>query len=166
VTTTATTTTVKPTTTTIKKTTTTTTAAPTTTTAATTQANTSANSSDVEMLACVIYQEAGGNASCDNCRKYVGDIVLNRVNDSRFPNSIYGVLTQKNQYGKFYYTGIVWPSRASNAGEAAAVDRAYRVARELLSGNHSKLYGAGYIWQAGFKQGSDGFWCCGHYYAK
>lgn len=152
-TTTTTTTTAKPTTTTKK---TTTTAAPTTT----------AVSSDVEMLACVIYQESGGNASCDNCRKYVGDIVLNRVNDPRFPNTIYGVLTQKNQYGRFYYTGIVWPSRAKNPGEAAAVDRAYRVARELLSGNHSSLYGAGYVWQAQFKQGTDGFWCCDHFYGR
>lgn len=138
----------------------------TTTTAAPTTTAVASNSSDVEMLACVIYQESGGSASCDNCRRYVGDVVLNRVNDSRFPNTIYGVLTQKNQYGRFYYTGIVWPSRANSPDEAGAVDRAYRVARELLSGNHSKLYGAGYVWQAEFEQGDDGFWCCDHFYGR
>lgn len=120
---------------------------------------------DRERLACVIYQEVGGNAQCDECRKRVGDIVLNRVNDPRFPNTIEGVLTQSGQYGRFSWTGIVWQSRAHNAGEKAAVERAYRVADELLAGNHSELYGNGYVWQAGFAQGS-GFWCCGHFFGK
>lgn len=124
------------------------------------------NMSELEMLACVIYQEAGGNSSCDNCRRYVADIVLNRVNDSRFPNTMHEVLTAKNQYGKFYKTGIKWPSRAKNAGEKDAVARAYRIAEEVLNGQHSKLYGEGYIWQASFKQGKSGFWCCGHFYGR
>lgn len=122
--------------------------------------------SDLDMLACVIYQEVGSDSICNNCRYYVGDIVLNRVADDRFPNDIHGVLTQKNQYGKFSSTGVKWPSRASNPNEAHAVERAYRVAQDILNGNHSKLYGNGYIWQAGFKQGSEGFWCCGHFYGK
>lgn len=121
---------------------------------------------DRERLACVIYQEAGGDAICDNCRKYVGDVVLNRVNDPRFPDTIEGVLLQSGQYGKFSWTGIVWQSRANNAVEKAAVERAYRIADELLAGNHSELYGNGYVWQAGFAQGSDGFWCCGHYFGR
>lgn len=125
-----------------------------------------APTNDRERLACVIYQEAGGDAICDNCRKYVGDIVLNRVNDPRFPNTIEGVLLQSGQYGKFSWTGIVWQSRAHNASEKAAVERAYRVADELLAGNHSSLYGNGYVWQAGFVQGSDGFWCCGHFFGR
>jgi spore germination cell wall hydrolase CwlJ-like protein len=122
--------------------------------------------SDKEMLACVIYQEAGGDYACDECRRRVADIVLNRVEDDRFPDTIYGVLTQENQYGRMHWTGVVWPSRASNSGEANAVARAYRIAEEVLSGQHSSLYGNGYIWQAGFAQGSDGFWCCGHLYGR
>lgn len=121
---------------------------------------------DVEMLACVVYQEVGGDAFCSDCRYYVADIVLNRMNDSRFPNTIYGVLTQQGQYGRFYWTGIVWPERAGYSGEAHAVERAYQVARDVLSGNHSSLYGNDYVWQAGFVQGTEGFWCCGHYYAR
>lgn len=121
---------------------------------------------ELEMLACVIYQEAGGNGSCDNCRRYVADIVLNRVKDKRFPNTMKKVLTAKYQYGRFYWTGVKWPERAKNAGEKKAVERAYRIAKEVLSGQHSKLYGKGYIWQAGFKQGTDGFWCCGHFYGR
>lgn len=124
------------------------------------------NMSDLEMLACVIYQEAGGDAICQDCRYRVGDIVLNRVTDDRFPNDIYSVLTQKNQYGKFYKTGIKWPSRASKPEEAYAVERAYQVAQDILNGNHGELYGKGYVWQAKFTQGNEGFWCCGHFYGR
>lgn len=122
--------------------------------------------SELEMLACVIYQEAGGNGSCDNCRRYVADIVLNRVNDPRFPNDIYGVLTAEGQYGRFHWTDVKWAERANYDTEKDAVDRAYRVAEEVLNGQHSELYGNGYVWQAGFKQGTDGFWCCGHWYGR
>lgn len=121
---------------------------------------------DLEMLACVIYQEAGGNASCDDCRRYVGDIVLNRVEHPEFPDTIEEVLTAPRQYGTLYITGIKWPERAKYDVEKEAVARAYRTAEELLSGNHSELYGEGYIWQAKFIQGTEGFWCCGHWYGR
>lgn len=121
---------------------------------------------DLEMLACVIYQEAGGNRSCDDCRRYVGDIVLNRVEHPDFPDTIEEVLTAPRQYGTLYITGIKWPERAKYDVEKEAVARAYRIAEELLSGQHSKLYGEGYIWQAKFIQGTEGFWCCGHWYGR
>jgi hypothetical protein len=122
--------------------------------------------SETEMLACVIYQEVGGNAHCDECRRRVADVVLNRVADDRFPNSIEKVLTAKNQYGRFHYTGIKWASSHTNPSERKAVERAWRIAEEVMAGKHSDLYGKGYVWQAGFKQGTSGFWCCGHYFAK
>lgn len=120
----------------------------------------------VEMLACVIYQEAGGDACSDLCRMYVGDVVLNRMEDPRFPDTMEEVLTAPGQYGTFARTGVAWPARAKNAGEAAAVQRAYDTARKLLSGEHSEIYGQGYVWQAEFGQGSDGFWCCGLYFGR
>lgn len=121
---------------------------------------------DVELLACVIYQEAGSDAVCDDCRRRVADVVLNRVESEYFPNTIYEVLMQPSQYGAYSMTGIVWPERASYETEAHAVERARRIAREVLSGQHSDLYGDGYIWQAGFEQGSQGFWDCGMYFGK
>lgn len=120
---------------------------------------------EVEMLACAIYNEAGGDACSDLCRYYVGDVILNRVADPRFPDTIEGVLTAPGQYGRFSKTGIVWPSRAKNPGEAHAVQRAYDTAYDLLSGNHSELYGQGYVWQAEFTQGS-GFWLDGLYFGR
>lgn len=121
---------------------------------------------DVELLACVIYQEAGSDAVCDDCRRRVADVVLNRVESEYFPDTIYEVLMQPSQYGAYSMTGIVWPERASYETEAHAVERARQIAREVLSGQHSELYGDGYIWQAGFEQGSQGFWDCGMYFGK
>lgn len=120
------------------------------------------------LLACVIYQEAGGNAVCDDCRRRVADVVLNRMASRRFPNTIHGVLTQESQYGRYYWTGVVWPDRArsGSASEKAAVERAYRIAEEVLHGKHSELFGKGYIWQAGFVQGKDNIYCCGHYFGR
>ena len=106
---------------------------------------TTGTTSDIDLLACVIYQEAGGNGSCDTCRRRIADVVLNRVDDPRFPNTIREVLTAKNQYGRYYYTGVVWPSRAKSVNEKDAVARAYRIAEEVLNGQHSELYGNGYI---------------------
>jgi len=121
---------------------------------------------ELEMLACVIYGEAGGNACSDLARQYVGDVVLNRVADPRFPDTLEGVLLQAGQYGRFHWTGIVWPERAQYEVEAAAVARAYDTARALLSGEHSELYGAGYIWQAEFSQGTDVIYLDGIYFGR
>lgn len=123
---------------------------------------------DLEMLACVIYQEAGADYCCDDCRRRVADVVLNRVEDDRFPDNIQDVLTQKRQYGRYYWTGVVWPERAKNECEKHAVERAYRIAEEVLKGEHSELYGEGYIWQAEFKQGTGVVYCdqCKIYFGK
>ena len=120
----------------------------------------------LELLACVIYQEAGGDAVCDDCRYRVADVVLNRVADPRFPDNIYDVLTARSQYGSFHWTGVVWPDRARYNCELHAVERAYDVAADILNGNHSELYNQGYVWQAEFVQGSDVIYCCGHYFCR
>lgn len=118
-------------------------------------------------MAAVIYQEVGSDYICDECRYRVGDVVLNRVADSRFPNTIRGVLEAKNQYGKFYRTGVKFPERANNPNEKHAVERAYETARALLANErHSELYEKGYVWQAGFIQGKDSVYCCNHYFGR
>lgn len=121
---------------------------------------------DTERLACAIYNEAGGDMCSDECRINVGDVILNRVEDDRFPDSIEGVLTAPLQYGNFAKTGIVWPERAKNPLEAEAVERAWRIAEALLAGEHGELFGQGYVWQAEFTQGSDGFWLDGLYFGR
>ena len=121
---------------------------------------------DLEMLACVIYKEAGGDNCCDDCRRRVADVVLNRVNSDWYPDTIEEVLTQYRQYNTFCWTGVVWPERASEPGEQAAVERAYRIAEEVLRGNHTDLYGDTYYGQAEFRQGKSQIECCGIYFSK
>lgn len=119
---------------------------------------------ELEMLALVIYQEAGGNACSDETRLMVGQVVLNRVADDRYPNTIEEVITQKAQYGRLYWTGLVWPERASHETEKEAVERAYECAEMVLNGE--KPLPDDVIYQAEFVQGkeviahSDGFYFC------
>lgn len=126
---------------------------------------------DLELLAITCYTEAGGDNCCDLCRYRVCDVPLMRRADPRYPDTLEGVLTQPKQYGTFSETGVVWPARASEPGEAHAVARAWAVAEDVLSGNHSDLWGKGYIFQAEFPQGNDPdsrIYCeqCGMWYCK
>ena len=121
---------------------------------------------ELEQLAIVIYQEAGSDACSDETRRMVADVVLNRVRDERFPDTIEGVLLEKWQYGMLWQTGIVWPESAQYSCNAHAVERARRIAEEVLCGQHSELYGQGYVFQAEFGQGSEGFWQDGIYFGK
>lgn len=126
------------------------------------------NKEDAEYLACVIYQEAGGDGCCDMCRRRVADIVLNRVKDERFAgDTVEAILTEGNppQWGLYSVTGIIWPEKASYPEEAAAVERARRIAIEVLEGNHSDLT-EDYIWCAEFPQGQDVIECDGIYFGK
>lgn len=119
---------------------------------------------DLEMMALVIYQEAGGDACSDDTRLMVGNVVLNRVADDRFPDTIEEVLLQERQYGRLCWTGIQWPERADKPEEAHAVERAYKCAEEVLNG--TRLLPDDVVWQAEFPQGTetvaeqDGFYFC------
>lgn len=119
---------------------------------------------ELEQMALVIYQEAGGDACSDETRLMVGNVVLNRVADDRYPDTIEEVLLQERQYGRLHWTGLVWPERAVKAEEAHAVERAYKCAEEVLNG--VRLLPDDVIFQAEFEQGTeivahqDGFYFC------
>lgn len=119
---------------------------------------------ELEMLALVIYQEAGSDVISDETRMMVGNVVLNRVGAPCFPDTLEGVLLQERQYGRLHWTGLVWPERASYLSEAHAVERAYDCAERLLNGE--RVLPDDVIWQAEFSQGSeivahqDGFYFC------
>ena len=119
---------------------------------------------ELEILAIIVYQEAGGDKASDDTRRLVAQVFLNRVNDPRFPDSLYEVATAKRQYGRLYWTGIVWPDRASLQAEAHAVKRAYRIAQEVLESDEP-ICPEGVIFQAEFVQGEiyaeqDGMYFC------
>ena len=119
---------------------------------------------DLETLALVIYQEAGGDDCSDETRLMVGTVVLNRVADDRYPDTIADVATEYRQYGRLYWTGLKWPMRADKAEEAHAVKRAYDCAIQLLDGDRALPEDV--IYQAEFPQGTevvvhrDGFYFC------
>lgn len=108
---------------------------------------------DLEILALIIYQEAGGDACSDDTRMKVGSVLLNRVDSKLFPNTIKENVLLPKQYGNLSETGIVWPERAQYPGEAHAVTRAYECAERLLKGERALPADA--IWQANFKQGTE-----------
>ena len=119
---------------------------------------------ELEILALIVYQEAGGDGVSDDTRRLVAQVFLNRVNDSRFPDSFYEVATEERQYGRLYWTGIVWPDRASSQAEAHAVERAYKIAQEVLESD-DPVCPEGVIFQAEFVQGDiyaeqDGLYFC------
>lgn len=119
---------------------------------------------ELDILALIVYQEAGGDRVSDDTRRLVAQVFLNRVNDSRFPDSFYEVATEERQYGRLYWTGIVWPDRASSQAEAHAVERAYKIAQEVLESD-KPVCPEGVIFQAEFVQGDiyaeqDGMYFC------
>lgn len=115
-----------------------------------------------ELLACAIYCEAGGDACTDETRRMVGEVILNRVADPRFPDTIADVLTQKSQYGRFHWTGVVWPSRAAH--EPEAVERAYRCAEAVLT--EPRLLPEDVVFQAEFVQGEIVAQAPGYYFCR
>jgi len=111
---------------------------------------------ELEILAIIIYQEAGGDACSNDTRLKVGNVFLNRVASPYFPDTFEEVATAKRQYGNLYWTGIKWPDRAEHEGETHAVQRAIACAVRLLEGE--RVLPENVIWQAEFEQG-DGTYC-------
>ena len=57
---------------------------------------------DIRILTTTVFHEAGHNT--EQLRQYVAQVVLNRVEDSRFPDTVKGVITQPGQYSTKYAT--------------------------------------------------------------
>ena len=111
---------------------------------------------ELEILAIIIYQEAGGDESSDDTRRKVGSVFLNRVASDYYPNTFLEVALQEAQYGELYWTGLKWPDRHTNPYEAEAVQRAYNIAEDLLI--NGSILPSNVIYQAQFEQG-DGVYC-------
>lgn len=108
---------------------------------------------DLRTLALIIYQEAGADYCSDDTRLMVGTVVLNRVASDAYPDTIQEVAQQRKQYGRLYWTGLVWPERAQDQAEAHAVERAYTCAEQLLQG--LRVLPSDVIYQAEFPQGTE-----------
>ena len=118
---------------------------------------------ELEYLALVIYQEAGGDKYSDDTRLKVGTVVMNRLKDKRFPDTIFDVILQRSQYGRLHWTGPTWPARAWDKAEAHAVERAYDIAERIMNGERALpkdvVYQSEYI-QGEIVAHQDGFFFC------
>ena len=93
---------------------------------------------DRRLLADCIYWEARGQSF--ECQCYVGQVILNRVYDRRYPNTIRGVIGQPGQYAN---------------GIRSSPEPCYEAADAVLTGQVAMPRNV--IYQAQFQQGS-GVW--------
>lgn len=85
------------------------------------------NASDLEMLATIIYCEAGNQPY--EGKVAVGNVVINRVNSSRFPNTINEVIRAKSQFSP------VGESKYDRAlGSGKVTESCYNAARDAMAG--------------------------------
>ena len=98
---------------------------------------------DLLLLSKVVHTESGSSWLTEEHRQLVASVVINRVNSSAFPNSVYDVVYQKGQYanvGTKYFESII-PSETS-AQAALSI---------LLNGS---IAPSNVVFQSNFKQGS------------
>lgn len=110
---------------------------------------------DIRILTTAVFNEAGHTT--EQLRQYVAQVVLNRVADSRFPNTIKGVITQPGQYAADYASlsatqEIKDDDRANGTFYYAMCENSVKTA---MMGNVDMP--ANVIYQANFSQGK-GVW--------
>lgn len=77
---------------------------------------------EYEMIAGIVMAEAGGEPF--DGQVAVAEVILNRVDDPRFDNTVYGVLSAPNQFSTFGYTVY------------APTDSVYKAVLEACNGTH------------------------------
>lgn len=110
---------------------------------------------DIRILATTVYYEAGNTT--EELRQYVAQVVLNRVGDSRFPNTVKAVVTQPGQYAQKY--GTVEAAQSIKDKDAQNGTYTYltceNAAKQAMMGLVDMP--SNVLYQANFRQGS-GTW--------
>ena len=101
----------------------------------------SVDAEELDLLANLIFAEAGSDWCEDEMLYGVGSVVLNRMASDYYPSTMYEVIYQEGQYA------CTWDGNI----EKEPNERAYRIAEDLLR-NGSTLP-ANVIFQAQFEQG-------------
>ena len=100
------------------------------------------NTEDIELLARLIYAEAGSVKCTYEMRYLVGSVVINRVESKYFPNSIEEVIYQRGQYA------CITDGHINNQ----PTEECYQIAKDLLENGTTAPETV--LYQAEFKQGS------------
>lgn len=111
---------------------------------------------DLFYLAAAVCREAGGES--EEIQLLVANVIINRVNSSHYPNTIYEVLTQYKQYGTMWKYGISFPDWA----DEKVKEQCYSVAQRILEGE--RYCPENVLFQAEFQQGSGIYKHIGVYY--
>lgn len=96
---------------------------------------------ECELLAHLIYAEAGSDWCSDKLQLYTGSVVLNRVKHKDYPDTLPAVVYQKGQYS-CTWNGMI---------DYEYNERAYDCAKYLLT--HGSQIPENVVYQANFKQG-------------
>ena len=109
----------------------------------------------------VISSEVKGDMVSDATLVMVGNVILNRTEDSRYPDTVDQVLCQPYQFSCFSTTGMKWVGRAAN--DQYFRQRCISAAEAVMSGERMLSYSVVYV--SGVKQGAveaqlDGLYFC------
>jgi hypothetical protein len=109
----------------------------------------------------VISSEVKGEWVSDTTMIMVGNVIMNRTNDSRYPDTVDQVLMQPYQFSCFNATGMIWVGRAANDTEFRS--RCMAAAEAVMNGERMLNYGVVYV--SGSQQGTveaqlDGLYFC------
>lgn len=102
---------------------------------------------DLMLLARIIENEAGSNWCTDEHQRAVASVVMNRVNDARFPDTVYGVISQG------------WNGECPIQYAVGGEERFFNIMpseRAIANAEFVLNYGAtvdGAVWQSEFVQG-------------
>lgn len=96
---------------------------------------------ELDIMSRVIYAEAGSDWISDEQQQLVGMVVMNRVKDSRFPNTIKEVVFQKGQYA------CTWDGNFNKTPNKRAIENAKCVLEGKVECPENVIF------QAEFKQG-------------
>lgn len=108
---------------------------------------------ELDLVARVVWSEAGSDWLTDEHQRAIASVVINRVNDDRFPNSIKGVIYQVGQYG-CVYNGMI---------KQTPNQRAYDNARYVLE--NGITIPSNVVWQSQSVQGRGLYkYIQGHYF--
>lgn len=113
---------------------------------------------DLYYLAAAVCNEAG--SSSEEIQLLVANVIINRVNSSLYPDTIYDVLTDYRQYGMMWKYGVSFPKWA----DQKTIDHCYDIARRILEGE--RVCPDNVLFQAEFEQGTgiykqfEGFYFC------
>ena len=109
----------------------------------------------------VISSECKSEWVSDTTMIMVGNVILNRTNDSRYPDTVDQVLMQPYQFSCFSTAGLKWVGKA--ADDASIRERCMNAAEAVMNGERLLNYGVVYV--SSGKQGTveaqlDGLYFC------